>query len=72
MWSKIDVATRDNIKQALFNLLAIEDLNSIKHAAVCLAAIGAYEIPLHQWDDLIGNLCKNTQSDSIYIRMASL
>jgi hypothetical protein len=50
---------RNNIKGALFELLAREDLNSIKFAATCLAAIGSYEIPKQQWDDLIDTLCKN-------------
>jgi hypothetical protein len=64
--------TKNNIKVALFDLLAREDLNSIKYSAVCIAAIGAYEIPRNLWPDLIEMLCKNCLSDSMYIRMASL
>lgn len=68
----MEIQTREQIKVALFELLAREDLNSIKFASTCLAAIGALEIPLHQWDNLIETLCNNAQSDSLYIRMASL
>ncbi len=53
-------------------MLAKEDLISMRYAAICLSSIGAYEVPRGQWDNLLEVLCNNTQSDSLYIRMASL
>jgi len=57
LWLSIDFQTRQNIKEALLQLLIKENLETIKYAAVCIAAIGAQEIPRGEWPEIIGNLC---------------
>lgn len=37
-----------------------------------LSAIASIEVPRHEWDDLIPNLCNNSTSDDINIKLASL
>jgi importin subunit beta-1 len=37
-----------------------------------LASIASIEIPRKEWDDLIPNLCSNSTSDEINIKLASL
>ena len=37
-----------------------------------LASIASMEIPRKEWDDLIPNLCSNSTSDEINIKLASL
>jgi len=53
----VDQQVRMQIKTALIQLLAIEDMNSIKYAGVCISAIGAIEVPLGEWPNLIEMLC---------------
>jgi hypothetical protein len=45
LWDKLDPTLKINIKGAFMNMLGREDLNEIKCAATCIAAIGEYEIP---------------------------
>jgi len=37
-----------------------------------LSAIASIEIPRNEWEDLIPNLCNNSTSDDINIKLASL
>lgn len=55
----MQVEVREHIKSALLTLLAKEDLDSIKHAAVCISAIAALEIPKGSWIEIIDALCNN-------------
>jgi importin subunit beta-1 len=63
---------RANIKDALLSLLAYEDLTVIKAAATCVAAVAVIDIPNGDWDGLIPLLSKNSNSDQLNIRLASI
>jgi importin subunit beta-1 len=57
---------------AILATLASKKLLVRNQIANVLAAIASIEIPRKEWDDLIPNLCVNSTSDDINIKLASL
>jgi len=71
-WINLDSEFKNQIKMAVLATLASPKTLVRNQIANILASIASIEIPRKEWDELIPNLCENSTSDDINIKLASL
>lgn len=60
------------LKDSLLEALADENIDIIRAAGSCIAAVCIIEFPENKWPNLVELLCKNIDHDLKNIREASL
>lgn len=71
-WTKIDPNIKYQMKLVILNTLASPQAVVRQQVANLISGIASIEIPLGEWDDLIPNLCHNSQHTDFNIRLISL
>jgi len=71
-WVNLDTEFKSQIKMAILATLASPKALVRGQIANVLASIASIEIPRKEWDDLVPNLCNNSTSEDINIKLASL
>ena len=72
MWSQIPVELQTQIKNALLQVLASEDRQTMKNAGLSLAIIAALEVPDGKWPEFLQAMAVNSTSENYQYRLASV
>jgi hypothetical protein len=72
LWFSIPEEMRGHIKDALLQLLPSHNSNTLKNASICLAIIGALEVPDGLWDQFLTMMQENSTNEDNHFRLASV
>ena len=59
------VEMRGFIKQALLQMLASENRDTLKSASICLGIIAAFEVPDGHWNEFLQIMGENAMSENL-------